>query len=460
MKLILLSGGSGKRLFPLSNNVRSKQFLRVLPDELGVRISMLQRVWSQIISLGMAPDTWICASKSHCESIVNQLGDHAPIIQEPSVRDTFPAIVYSAAYLQDVQNVSDNEILTFMPVDPFVDNGFFEKIKTLESALLDSGADIALLGVRPKEASSRFGYIVPKLSSLTIPWMEVDFFEEKPPRLKAQQLVDIGSLWNCGVFAFRAGFLRKYLRDNGLPHSCVDIAANFEHLPRTSFDYAVVEKAERIIVLPYDGSWEDIGTWDVLSKHIRDDLMGIGRVVNSPETNVINELNIPVVVSGANNMMIVACPDGILIANKDDVSDMKTLIDGLDNRPMYEERRWGTYQVLDHRVVDDTEVLVKNICMKAGHSISYQRHNYRREVWTIVKGTGWFADNDSIRKVGTGDVLSIPTGNWHGIMAETDMSFIEVQSGELLVEEDIIRRFMSWDEVVKHFNQPMPDVSN
>ena len=169
---------------------------------------------------------------------------------------------------------------------------------------------------------------------------------------------------------------------------------------------------------------------------------------DSINTHLINELDIPVMVLGISNAVVAVSADGILVSDKEKSPKVKELIGGLNNRPMYEERRWGWYRVLDHTKFDDgKEVLTKRIGVTAGKNLSYQKHFYRSEIWTIIKGEGQFALNDEIRQVNPGDVLQIKVGDKHGIKAITDMEFIEVQSGTTLIEEDIVRIFMTWEEV-------------
>lgn len=451
MKLILLSGGSGRRLFPLSNDVRSKQFLRVLSTDGGSRVSMLERVWGQLRDAGLAANTWICANKIHLESVFHQVGN-VQHIEEPAMRDTFPAVSYAATYLHDTGAATDDDVLVFMPVDPMVDESYFEALQYLARVVETTDADIGLLGVKPTRPAERFGYILieqpPRMGDVAL---RVQRFEEKPTRDRAEELIAEGALWNCGVFAFRVKYLRAFLRDHGYPHTANELRDRFLELPKKSFDYEVVERTDRIIVLPYDGAWADIGTWEVLTTYMDEGVVGPGRVIDCHGTHVINELNVPVVVAGINDAVVISSPDGILVADKQATVDMKKFTEGMNQRPMYEERRWGTYRVLDHRVTESgIEVLVKDLRIFAGRSLSYQKHFRRTEVWTVVAGTGWFASESGLRPIGPGDVLQIAPGEWHGVKAATDLHVIEVQTGDTLVEDDIVRWFMSWEEVEAH----------
>ncbi|GMA65126.1 sugar phosphate nucleotidyltransferase [Alicyclobacillus fastidiosus] len=448
MKLILLSGGSGKRLWPMSNDSRSKQFLRVLDDGHGNMVSMLQRVWSQLEHNGLQSNTYICASKAQREIIESQIGI-CPFIEEPARRDTFPAIALAVTYLADVDQCADDEVVAVVPIDPMVDDSYFESIGRLENVLLQSQSDLALMGVRPNEASDKFGYVRVREGEIDRDWLEVDSFIEKPHKEIAEQLIAGGALWNCGVFCFRIGYIKQFLITQGYSASYHDLLQQFESLPKNSFDYEVVENAERISILPYAGQWKDLGSWETLSTEFASDFVGLGNIEGCEETHVINELGIPLVAMGLRNSIVVATPDGILVSAKKDSGGIKSIVNEYGDRPMFEERRWGTYRVLDYqKSVDGIEVLTKFVQISAGRNISYQKHLLRSEVWTIVEGHGEIVLDTRIMPVQAGDVVRIHTGQWHAICANDNLSFIEVQRGTELIEEDIIRRCLTWSEIV------------
>lgn len=449
MKLILLSGGSGSRLWPLSNNARSKQFLKVLKNENQELKSMVQRVWGQLNEVGLAESTIIATSKSQVEMIQSQLNSHVDLVIEPVRRDTFPAIVLAASYLYSVKKASMEEVVSVLPVDPYVEARFFERIFDMEAALKKSQADIALIGVQPTYPSSKYGYIVPETSTETSDYYFVNRFVEKPEENLAKNLINDGALWNCGVFSFKLGYIMNLLEQMGLPTNYDELLDQYEDLPKISFDYQVVEKAENIIVLPYDGYWKDLGTWNTLTEEMASGLIGKGVISSECEnTHLINELDIPVAVMGLSNLVVAASPDGILVSDKDASPRIKEVVSKFVNRPMYEERRWGWYKVLDHSKFDDgNEVLTKRIGIKAGKNLSYQFHHQRSEVWTIVKGEGVLVLNGKLSVVKPGDVIQIGKGDHHALKAVTELEFIEVQSGSELIEEDIVRVIMNWEEI-------------
>ncbi|ARA98324.1 sugar phosphate nucleotidyltransferase [Geobacillus thermodenitrificans] len=451
MKLVLLSGGSGKRLWPLSNDARSKQFLKVLEGENGELQSMVQRVWGQLGSVGLADSAVIATSKSQVDMIQSQLGQSVPIIIEPMRRDTFPAIALASVYLYSVEGIDLNEVVAVLPVDPYVEDRFFDRVKDLEKTVLASGADLALIGVEPTYPSAKYGYIVPTSQSSYSDYLRVSHFTEKPTEDKAAELMKQGALWNCGVFAFKLDYLISLLQEKGFSVQYDKLVKQYDQLPKISFDYEVVEKTKHIVVLPYDGYWKDLGTWNTLTEEMATNQIGKGVVTDSENTHLINELDLPVMVLGVPNAIVAVSPDGVLVADKAKSPKIKELVNGFEQRPMYEERRWGWYRVLDYTKFEDgREVLTKRIGIAAGKNLSYQMHRYRSEVWTIIRGEGEFALNGEIRRVKPGDVLEIPVGAKHGIKAITDLEIIEVQTGTELIEEDIVRIYMTWEEVQDH----------
>ncbi|WP_106496262.1 sugar phosphate nucleotidyltransferase [Lentibacillus sp. Marseille-P4043] len=450
MKLVLLSGGSGKRLWPLSNDARSKQFLKVLSDENGSKESMVQRVWGQLEKNNLADNSVIATSVAQVDMIKNQLGSNIPIVTEPERRDTFPAIALAAVYLYSIQACSLDEVVGMLPVDPYVEDRFFTRVKDLEETLIDSNADLALMGVTPTYPSAKYGYIVPEANSERS-YLTVKSFREKPDENTAEELIKNNALWNCGVFAFKLGYIIDLLIGKGLPIQYDELLNQYNQMTKNSFDYEVVEKAKHIVALPYDGYWKDLGTWNTLTEEMASNFIGKG-VIGEGATNshVVNELDIPITLLGIDNAVVAASPDGILVTNKDSSPKVKGYVGRFDGRPMYEERRWGWYRVLEHTKYDEgNEVLTKRIGINAGKNLSYQMHYKRSEVWTIVKGEGVFVLNDHLSHVRAGDTIQVPLAAKHALRATTDMEIIEVQTGSELVEEDIIRIAVEWDEIVR-----------
>ncbi|XEC96242.1 sugar phosphate nucleotidyltransferase [Paenibacillus tarimensis] len=452
MKLILLSGGSGKRLWPLSNDARSKQFLRILDRPDGRKESMVERVWRQLGDMGLEDSAYIATGKAQEEMIRSHVGMGVPLIIEPERRDTFPAIALAAVYLYSIVGTSLEEVVTILPVDPYVENSFFSRIKVLERVIRESGSDIALIGVKPTYPSEKYGYIVPeKTGEPDAAYFQVNRFTEKPREEEAAELIKQSALWNCGVFAFKLGYLINLLIDRRIPIHYDELTKQYGSLTKNSFDYEVVERAGNISVLPYEGYWKDLGTWNTLTEEMSVPLTGNGIVTDdSVNTHVINELGIPITVLGLSNAVIAASPDGILVADKVVSPRIKEVMKDMDQRPMYEERRWGHYLVLDYMTFSDgREVMTKRVSLEAGKNFSYHFHHKRSEVWTVISGEGQMVQDGEIRTLKAGDVVHIPIQSRHSLLAITDMEIIEVMRGHELVEEDRVRLGMEWGAILE-----------
>ncbi|WP_050614504.1 sugar phosphate nucleotidyltransferase [Bacillus testis] len=447
MRLVLLSGGSGKRLWPLSNDSRSKQFLKVLSNQENELESMVQRVWGQLERLGVAENAVIATSKSQIDMIKSQIGEHVKIIVEPERRDTFPAIALAASFLLSEEGVDEEEIVAVLPVDPYVDDAFFKRVLDLEEVLKTTDADLALLGINPTYPSSKYGYIVP--SSVSNSVITVSYFKEKPTETEAESLIEEGAIWNSGVFAFKLGSMINVIKKRNLPVVYSELLKQYSSLPKISFDYEVVEKTEKIAAIGYEGYWKDLGTWNTLTEEMGSDSIGhVYRWGDCRDTHIINELHIPVTVMDIQNAVVTVSSDGILVSDKMASQKIKEVVEGLNQPPMYKEHRWGYSRVLDYAKYDDgTQNVTKRIFVKASKHISYHSHKNHEKVWTIVNGEGNFVLNGNIRVVKKGDILTIPDGKNHVLNAITDLELIEIQTGFPIVEGDVERKYFDWSDI-------------
>ncbi len=257
MQIILLCGGSGTRLWPLSNQTRSKQFLKLFTSPNGSPESMFQRVLRQIRDSNLNAEINIATSQSQVDSVIAQGGDDISIITEPARRDTFPAIALATSYLAKEKKADNNEIVIVMPCDPYTESGYFDVIKKMADAVRSDFAELVLMGIKPDEPSSKFGYIMPSINHPGV----VDFFVEKPDEEKAAKLIANGALWNGGVFAFKLGYLLDIVSNYSEYDDFSEIRNHYDKFPKISFDYEVVEKAKSIGVIEYNGKWKDLGTW-------------------------------------------------------------------------------------------------------------------------------------------------------------------------------------------------------
>ncbi len=430
MNIILLSGGSGKRLWPLSNDVRSKQFIQLFKNADGEYESMVQRVYRQISTVDSDAKLTVATSKTQVSAIRNQLGDKVSICVEPCRRDTFPAIALAAAYLKDVQNVSLDECVAVCPVDPYVTDEYYEAVKNLEILVKGGDANLTLMGIEPTHPSDKFGYIIP-VSKAGI--SKVKEFKEKPDTQTAVNYINQGALWNAGVFAFKLGYLIKKTHELIDYTDYEDLLSKYDTLTKISFDYAVVEKEPNIQVMRFAGDWKDVGTWSMLSEVMTDRTKGNVVIDETCEnTNVINELDIPVLCMGCKDMIIAASSDGILVSDKERSGGIKSYVERIAEDIRFAEKSWGTYTVID---AHDSSLTIK-ILLNAGNKMKYHSHERRDEVWTIVSGNGRIILDGVEKEFKPGDVVSIKAGQKHTLIADTDVYVVEVQIGKDISKED------------------------
>lgn len=432
MQLVLLSGGSGKRLWPLSNDIRSKQFIKLFKNEKGEYESMVQKVYRQINKTIKAGVT-VTTSKSQVSSIRNQIGEKVSVCIEPCRRDTFPAIALAVSYLHDELNLSENECIVVCPVDPYVDNSFFEKMMELEELVKKDSSNIVLMGIEPTYPSEKYGYIIPESSDEISKVIE---FKEKPDIGMAKKYIENNALWNAGVFAFKLGYMLNKSHELIDFKDYRDLYKKYEHLEKISFDYAVLEKESSINVIRYVGKWVDVGTWNTMADVMADSVKGKAVLDSTTKnTKVVNELNIPIIGMGCKDLIIVASSDGILISDKEKSASIKPFVEKMESEVMFAEKSWGEYTVID---VQPTSMTIK-VELLAGHKMSYHSHNHREEIWTVVSGKGETKVDGMKQIIQTGDVITIAAGCKHTVKAITDLTIIEVQLGENISASDKVK---------------------
>lgn len=433
MHIILLSGGSGKRLWPLSNDVRSKQFIKIFRNKSGRYASMVQRVYKQIETVLPGADITIATSKSQLSSIRNQLGDAVSISVEPCRRDTFPAIVLSAVYLADVKKTSLDEPVIVCPVDPLVENDYFAAFEQLCEQVVKAEANLVLMGIEPTYPSEKYGYIIPANNNDV---SAVKNFKEKPSADIAREYIEQGALWNGGVFAFKL----QYLLDKA--HKLIDfidyydLLRKYEGLKKISFDYAVVEQESRIQVTRFAGKWKDIGTWNTFTEAMDDEY--IGNVITNGEcknVHVLNELDIPILVMGLKDAVISASPEGILVSDKEKSAYIKPYVENIAQEIMFADKSWGSYRVIN---VESNSLTVL-VTLNSGHSMNYHSHEHRDEIWNVISGYGHVIIDDEMRNIQAGDIVKMPAKCKHTVFADTELKLIEVQLGESINVSDKVK---------------------
>ena len=385
MNIILLSGGSGKRLWPLSNDIRSKQFIKIFkkPGTEGSGAeheSMVQRVYRQIREADPQANLTIATSKSQVSAIHNQLGEDVGISVEPCRRDTFPAIALATAYLTDVRGISPDDAVVVCPVDPYVDDGYFAAVKELWELAEKGTANLVLMGIDPTYPSEKYGYIMPTTPDHL---SKVSSFKEKPDAVTAQKYIDQGGLWNAGVFAYKLSYVLERAHELIDFVDYDDLFTKYETLKKISFDYAVVEHEKDIAVLRYHGMWKDLGTWNTLTEAMEEEAVGDARLNDTcSNVHVINELEVPILAMGLKNVIISASAQGILVSDKEQSSYIKPYVDEIEQQVMFAEKSWGSFRVLD---IEDESLTIK-VTLNPGHRMNYHSHDRRDEVWTVISG--------------------------------------------------------------------------
>lgn len=430
MNIVLLSGGSGKRLWPLSNDIRSKQFIKLFKTETGDYESMVQRVYRQIKKVDADATVTIATAKTQVSAIRNQLGDNVGISVEPCRRDTFPAIALATAYLVDVMGVNPEESVVVCPVDPYVNEDYFEALKGLSQQADKGEANLVLMGIEPTYPSEKYGYIIPESADQTA---KVKTFKEKPNVETAKNYISQGALWNGGVFAYKLKYVLSRAHELIDFTDYQDLFAKYDTLTKISFDYAVVEKEQSIQVQRFAGQWMDLGTWNTLTEAMEEPVIGKG-VLNDVCENVhiINEMDVPVLAMGLHDVVISASPEGILVSDKEQSSYIKPYVDKFVQQTMFAEKSWGSFRVLD---VERGSMTIK-VTLNHGHSMNYHSHQHRDEVWVVISGSGRTVVDGMEQKVNPGDVITMQAGCRHTVIAETELKLVEVQLGEAISVDD------------------------
>ncbi len=432
MRIVLLSGGSGKRLWPLSNEIRAKQFIPLFPQGDGTVLSMVQRVYRQILRADEEADVTVATARGQVATLRGQLGEEVAISVEPCRRDTFPAIALVSAYLHDVKGAKGDEAVAFCPVDPYVEDGYFSAVRALTALAAEQGG-LFLMGIEPTYPSAKYGYIFP-LDKARL--SKVRSFEEKPTEEAAAAYIERGALWNSGVFACRLGYVLEKARALLGVSGYEALLGQYEAIDPISFDYAVVEKEPNLSVLRYVGMWKDLGTWNTLTEIMEAPSIGDVTMDDGCDgTQVINEMDVPVLCMGLRDVVVAASPEGILVADKRSSSYIKPYVERFTRAAMFAEKSWGSFRILD---VGEESLVVK-VTLRAGHAMNYHSHAHRAEVWMVVRGRGDVLIDGVRRAVGVGDVVHLPLGCKHTAAAAEDMTLIEVQMGKDISREDKIK---------------------
>lgn len=456
---VIIAGGSGSRLWPLSRALQPKQFLSLFGDS-----TMLQGTLQRLQQVECNAPITMC-NEEHRFMVAEQLreiGQLGKIILEPVGRNTAPAIALAAqAALQDQANA--DPVLLVLPADHLIKNIQAFSAAIEKAIQLAESNHLVTLGITPTEPHTGYGYI--KQGDAQGNGYQVAAFVEKPDQQTAQQYLEEGSyLWNSGMFLFKASVYLEELAKHNPEMSEVTQKAysnsqqdldfvrialeDFEHCPDDSIDYAVMEKTQRATVVPLDAEWSDVGSWSSLwecSDKDENDNVIRGNVITEQAKGCLFQGEDRLIAAvGVDDLVIVDTKDALMVASRDKAQDVKTIVNKLKaaGSPEYKLNRevlrpWGKYDSIDN----GQRYQVKRITVKPGEKLSFQMHHHRAEHWIVVSGTARVRRGDDAYLVSENESTYIPLGVKHSLEnpGKIPLELIEVQSGSYLGEDDIIR---------------------
>lgn len=454
MKLIILAGGSGTRLFPLSRSCYPKQFLKIAGQK-----SLLQQTVERFTGIVKSEDILIVTNKDyifHVQADLTEIGaEAAHVITEPVARNTAPAIALAIAYCKDKMDCAEDECLFVSPADhvisPIED---FQKVVEAAEAICKNSDNIVTLGVNPTKPETGYGYIHAE-AEMVGEGFKVESFKEKPNLATAEQyLAQGGYYWNAGMFAFSVQTMEKALKNLASDVYAISSLGyeqaldRFADMPNISIDYAVAEKSKNIVVVPMGTvNWNDVGSFDAIDEILptkNGNVISGDVITTDSQNNMILGSNRLVSTIGVDNLIVVDTPDVLLISGKGKSQDVKKVVEKLksqkrkeisENVTMY--RPWGSYTIL----AEGDGFKVKKITVNPGAKLSLQMHYHRSEHWTVISGTGKLTLDDKVVIFKENESTYIPIAVKHRLEnpGSIPLSIIEVQNGRYLGEDDIVR---------------------
>lgn len=452
MYSIILCGGSGTRLWPLSRKNFPKQFLKLYSDK-----SLLQETFLRMKEVVPETNIYFVTNGDNYYNVLNQIREiyadfsERQIIKEPESRNTMPAITLAAAYLRDEIKIDDLAPIIMNPADHYIGNQT-AYVKIAKAALSTIGDNLGTIGIKPTMAHTGLGYI--KKGEQMENYYKVEGFKEKPDEKTAQEFFESGEyLWNAGMYLFNVKTFSEETQKHApetyalLEKGYEEFLKNFESLPAVAIDVAISEKSDRMVTFEGDFDWSDIGSFDVLAEILNRKKDENPKHVSIDSKNVfVHSANDGLIVtSGLENVIVIENNDSILVQKMGESNDgVKKVVEYLKekNYPELSDnvigyRPWGKYEVL----VDEDNHKVKKITVYPGAKLSLQSHNKRAEHWVVVKGTAEIVHGEDLLTLEENESTFIPVGTKHrlGNPGKTDLEIIEVQTGNYLEEDDIVR---------------------
>lgn len=468
---ILLSGGSGTRLWPLSRSLRPKQLL-----VLNGKNSLLQQTAKRIAQLVNPNHLLTVTHEDHKFEVKGQLAELYPesvdnVMAEPCAKNTLPAIAWASS---QIYQKNPDAIIGVFPSDHAIDNepAFIKAWQTAEQAA-ELGY-LTLLGIEPDEPATGYGYIKPsqiKLKNTDQPAFEVAKFAEKPDLGNAKRYLSEGYLWNSGIFVFKASVFMEMLQQYQ-PEIHVQIcslnqhnlAENYAKFTSVSMDYGMAEKAEKVAVVPVNMSWSDLGSWDsIYARNAKDDSNNVthGEVLNlDTQDSLIWSESGFVATLGLNNVAVIQTVDATLVCDRSRAEDIKNLVSKVKaQKPELTDihqtvyRPWGSYTVLE----EHPNFKIKRIVVNPGASLSLQMHQHRSEHWVVVSGIATITNNDVEYLLKENESTYIPKTHLHRLANNglEPLSIIEVQCGDYVGEDDIVRYRDDYGRLVAKSMKPL-----